>query len=222
MHGYGAIDIDIEMGEMESDLDPTLTSFQASAIIAVCAAVLIGNAFVCALNCFKTHVHGIYLKFVMVSAAMNMIAALICMPLMAAGLIQSEWKFGYLLCKMSGIICFSSMAATMFFCMLAALCKSVLFVRARFAKKKCSVFCERDFTIIFTVFVFVLLSLLILSLLIDTKKVRQDPQRALCRYANSPNLTGYRMFYVAYSILLTFADLVLVIPLQTVDKENYK
>lgn len=213
MTSAGAVDIDIEMGEMESELDPTITSFQASAIIAVCAAVLIGNGFVLALNCFKTHVHGIYLKFVMLSAAVNMISALMCMPLMAASLIQSEWKFGYLLCKMSGTIVFGSMILTMLFCKLAALGKMIVFIKRHFWKKRFEIFSEKDFTIIFTVFVFVIISLFILFLLIDKKKVRQDPQRTLCRYANSPNLTGYRMFYTVYSILLTFADLVLVIPI---------
>ena len=213
--GDGAMDIDIEMGDMESDLDPTLTSFQASAIIAVCAAVLIGNGFVCALNCFKTQAQGFYLKFVLLSAAMNMTASLVCMPLMASSLIQAEWRFGYLLCKMTGVICFSSMIITMFFCILASLSKGILFTKTLFPKRGVNLITERDFIIICIVLGFVVLSSLVLFLLVDHKKMRQDPQRMMCTYANSPNITGYRMFYVAYSVLLTFADLLLVIPISS-------
>ena len=209
----GLIDIDIELGEMESDIDPTLLSFQASAIIAVCAAVLIGNAFVCALNCFKSHVHAIFLKFVLISAAVNLVAALICMPLMAACLIQAEWKFGYLLCKMTGGVCFGSMLLTMFFCILAALSKLLLYLNAHFPKRRCDIFYEKDFVIIFAVLMFVLASLLILCFLVDISKIRNDPPKTMCHYANSPNIASYRMFYIVYSILLTFADLMLVIPI---------
>lgn len=209
----GLIDIDIEMGEMESELDPALLSFQASAVIAVCAAVIIGNAFVCALNCFKTHVHGIYLKFVMISAAINLIAALVCMPLMAACLIQAEWKFGYLLCRMTGGICFGSMLLTMSFCFLSALSKLLLYLNIHFPKRRCDVIYEKDFAIILAVLSFALASCFILCVLVDVSKIRTDPPRMLCRYANSPDLTGYRMFYIVYSALLTFADLMLAIPL---------
>jgi len=189
----GLIDIDVELGEMESDTDPTLLSFQASAIIAVCAAVLIGNAFVCALNCFKSHMHTIFLKFVLISAAVNLVAALICMPLMAACLIQAEWK--------------------MFFCILAALSKLLLYLNAHFPKRRCDIFYERDFVIIFAVLMFVLASLLILCFLVDVSKIRNDPPKTMCRYANSPNIASYRMFYIVYSILLTFADLMLLLPI---------
>ena len=217
MRGDGIADIDIEMGEMESYLDPTLTSFQASAIIAVCAAVLIGNAFVCALNCFKSpHSYGLYLKFVMISAAVNMISAIMCMPLMAACLIQGEWKFGYLLCKMTGTIVFGTMILTMVFCILASLNKLSLYVVTQCRKKGCDVCFNKDFLIITIVSVFVAFSLLALFFLIDKKKILNDPQRTLCYYANSPNLTGYRMFYIVYSTLLTFADLILVMPLHEV------
>ena len=210
----GLVDIDIEMGEMESDSDPTLLSFQASAIIAVCAGVLIGNAFICALNCFKSsHVHALFLKFVLISAAVNLTAALICMPLMAATLIQAEWKFGLLLCRMTGGVCFGSMILTMFFCVLSATSKLLMYLNAHLGKKRCDVFYEKDFVIIFSVLVFVLSSLLILCALVDVSKIRTEPSRALCRYANSPNIAGYRMFYVVYSILLTFADLLLLVPM---------
>ena len=60
--------------------------------------------------------------------------------------------------------------------------------------------------------VFVACSLLVLFFLLDKQKMLKDPQQTLCRYANSPNLTGYRMFYIVYSTLLTFADLLLVMP----------
>lgn len=209
----GLVDIDIEMGEMESDTDPTLLSFQASAIIAVCAGVLIGNAFICALNCFKSHVHAVFLKFILISAAVNLTAALICMPLMAATLIQAEWKFGLLLCRMTGGVCFGSMILTMFFCVLSAISKLLLYLNAHFNKRKCDVFYEKDFVIVFSVLVFVLSSLLILCFMVDVSKIRTDPSRTLCRYANSPSIASYRMFYVVYSILLTFADLMLLVPM---------
>eukprot|EP00111_Clytia_hemisphaerica_P020089 TCONS_00059210-protein len=209
----GLVDIDIEMGEMESDADPTLLSFQASAIIAVCAAVLIGNAFICALNCFKSHAHAIFLKFVLISAGINLIAALICMPLMAACLIQAEWRFGLLLCKMTGGVCFGSMILTMFFCILSSVSKLLLYTNAHFPKKRCDIFFEKDFVIIFAVLMFVLSSLFILCFLVDVSKIRIDPSKTLCKYANSPNISSYRMFYIVYSILLTFADLMLVMPI---------
>lgn len=208
----GLIDIDIEMGEMESALDPALLSFQASGVIAVCAVVLIGNAFICALNCFKSHVHGIYLKFILLSSAMNLIAALVCMPLMAACLIQAEWKFGYVLCRMTGGICFGSMVLTMLFCILAALSKLLLYLNIYFPKRRCDVFLEKDFAIIAAVLSFSVASFFILCFLVDVSKIRTDPQKMLCRYANSPDITSYRMFYVVYSALLTFADLMLVVP----------
>ena len=214
----GATDIDIEMGEMESYLDPTLTSFQASAIIAVCAAVLIGNAFVCALNCFRNSQacgSALYLKLVMISASVNMTSAVMCMPLMAACLIQGEWKFGYLACKMTGTVVFGSMILTMLFCILAAINKLWLYSKANCRKVGCGSCCTKDSAVVAVVAVFVAASLLVLFFLIDRKRMLKDPQRTLCQYANSPNLTGYRMFYIVYSTLLTFADLVLVMPMHT-------
>lgn len=215
MHGDGVADIDIEMGEMESFLDPTITSFQASAIIAVCAAVLIGNAFVCALNCFKSHnSYCLYLRFVMASAAVNMISAIICMPLMAACLIQGEWKFGYLLCKMTGAIVFGSIILTMIFCILASINKLSLYIISNCRWNRGNIFYHKDFIINSVVIFFIAISLSCLFFLIDRVKILKEPQRTLCYYANSPNVTKYRMFYIVYSTFLTFADLILVMPIQ--------
>ena len=213
MAGDGDVDIDIVMGEMDGDLDPTIMSFQASAIIAVCAAVLIGNAFVCALNCLKSSSKKFYLKFVLVATLVNIISALICMPLMAAALLEGEWKYGYTLCKVTGTICFGAMILTMTLCALAAVSKLLLFFRMNFTKLMCKAFFHKDFIISSIVFAFVGISQAVLFILIDSANLSKDPYRVLCKYANSPNITGYRMFFLVYSTLLTLAALILVIPL---------
>eukprot|EP00794_Sanderia_malayensis_P017252 gene17252-18977_t len=71
------IDIDLIMGDTDVDIDPTVLSFQATAVIAVCAAVLIGNAFICVLNCCRpTTSTELYLKFILTASVVNMLSAI--------------------------------------------------------------------------------------------------------------------------------------------------
>eukprot|EP00112_Aurelia_sp_Birch-Aquarium-sp1_P015620 Seg348.3 transcript_id=Seg348.3/GoldUCD/mRNA.D3Y31 product="hypothetical protein" protein_id=Seg348.3/GoldUCD/D3Y31 len=209
-------DIDLIMGDMDGELDPSILSFQASAIIAVCATVIIGNAFVCALNCFKQNNGGLHLKFILLATIMNFISAIICMPLMAASLLEGEWKYGYSLCKITGLLCFVSMVATMSLTALASISKIFHYMQENISKLHCDVLMQRDFIVMMIVFLFTIISQLILFVLVYTSNLWKAPFPGLCKYANSPNLTGYRMFYLVYSILLTLAALILVIPNDTV------
>lgn len=204
--------IDMIMGDAETELDPAVLSFQASAIIAVCAAVLIGNLFVFALNCFRLHTNDLHHKFIMLATVMNLVSAIVCMPLMAAALLEGEWKYGYSLCKITGLLCFVSMAATMTLTALASVCKIFLFLRLHFRSMLFGVCFHKDFIVTSIVFLFTLISQAVLFVLIYTSTVWTTPLPGLCKYANSPNLTGYRMFYLVYSALLTLAALILVVP----------
>ncbi len=197
------IDIDLVMGDMDSDVDPTVLSFQASAIIAVCAAVLIGNAFICTLNCFRPMSTACYMKFVLLAAVINIISSIVCMPLMAAALIQGEWKYGYLLCKVTGVFCFLSMALTMSFSIFAAILKIGLFLRMNFSRLLFGAFLHKDFIIMTIIFLFIAVSQFVLFILIYNSNFPKSPFRVLCKYANSPYLSGYRIFYLVYSTLLT-------------------
>ena len=206
------IDIDLVMGDMEGDLDPAILSFQASATIAVCSAVLIGNAFVCALNCFKTGAKQYYLKFILLAAVVNMVSAIICMPLMAVALIEGNWRYGYPLCKVTGLTCFLSMVFTMTLSALAAILKLGIFTRTNFTKLLFRMFLQTDFIITSIVFLFIAVSQFVLFVLIYDSNLFKAPLRVLCKYANSPSLTAYRIFYLVYSTLLTLAAFILVIP----------
>ena len=212
-------DIETIMGDTESEIDPSVLSFQASAIIAVCAAVLIGNLFVFALNCFRLHANKLYHKFIMLATVMNLISAIVCMPLMAAALLEGEWKYGYSLCKITGLLCFISMAVTMTLTALASICKICLFLRLHFSKMLLGVFVHRDLIVTSIVFLFTLVSQAVLFVLVYASHIWTAPLPGLCKYANAPNLTGYRMFYLVYSTLLTLAALILVVPF---DQENGK
>ena len=212
-------DIDMIMGDGDTEMDPSILSFQASAIIAVCAAVLIGNLFVFALNCFRLHNNKLYHKVIMFATVMNLVSAIVCMPLMAAALLEGEWKYGYSLCKITGLLCFFSMAFTMTLTALASVCKIILFIHLHFAKMTFDVFLHKDLIITCIVFLFTLVSQAVLFLLIYSSGVWRAPLSGLCKYANSPSLTGYRMFYLVYSTLLTLAALILVVPF---DEQNGK
>ena len=212
-------DIDMIMGEGENEMDPSILSFQASAIIAVCAAVLIGNLFVFALNCFRLHNNRLYHRVIMFATVMNLVSAIVCMPLMAAALLEGEWKYGYSLCKITGLLCFLSMAFTMTLTALASVCKIILFLRLHFTRMIFGVFLHRDFIVTCIVFLFTLISQAVLFLLVCSSGLWNAPMAGLCKYANSPSLTGYRMFYLVYSTLLTLAALILVVPFE---EENAK
>ena len=205
-------DIDMIMGD--ADMDPSILSFQASAIVAVCAAVLIGNLFVFALNCFRLHNNKLYHRVIMFATVMNLVSAIVCMPLMAAALLEGEWKYGYSLCKITGLLCFVSMAFTMTLTALASVCKIVLFLRLHFGRMIFGVFLHKDFIVTSIVFLFTLVSQAVLFLLVYSSRLWTAPLAGLCKYANSPGLTGYRMFYLVYSTLLTLAALILVVPFE--------
>lgn len=202
------------MGNTETELDPAILSFQASAIIAVCAAVLIGNLFVFALNCFRLHTNDLHHKFIVLATVMNLVSAIVCMPLMAAALLEGEWKYGYSLCKITGLLCFTSMAVTMTLTALASVCKIFSFLRLHFKQILFGVCFQRDFIVTSIVFLFTLISQAVLFVLVYSSRLWTAPLPGLCKYANSPNLTGYRMFYLVYSALLTLAALILVIPFE--------
>eukprot|EP00795_Rhopilema_esculentum_P013747 gene13747-4669_t len=212
-------DIDLIMGDSDSELDPSVLSFQASAIIAVCAAVLIGNAFISALNCFRSHNNRLHHRFIMLATGLNLLSAIVCMPLMAAALLEREWKYGYSLCKITGVLCFINMTATMTLTALASVSKMCLFLRLYFSKLLFKVFLHKDLMATCIVFLFTLVSQAMLFVLIYTSNLWKNPLPGLCKYTNSPNVTGYRMFYLVYSTLLTLAALILVIPFEN-EKES--
>lgn len=210
MNGENWEDVPAERDEeMEAyEISPIALSFEAAAIIGMCATNIIGNSLICVLG-YRRPGKSNFLNVLLLNVAVSDICvALITMPLMVASLLELKWKYGDLLCKISGVI-------SLLFITLATLVLTVVLLQRWTAamcpkeENKGSPSAGRKLSLLFIVVLFLAGTVVCLAFLIDWHILRLHPTHYLCRLANSPNYVAYRLFFCIFSLLVTLMIMIL-------------
>ena len=199
--------------EMEAYyMSPMALSFEAAAIIGLCATTVIGNALLCVLGHQKPSQAKLANIILLSVALADIFTAVVTMPLMVAALLELRWRYGDTLCKSTGVLTF------MFLC-IACLALFIVLLN-HFAMIIC---CSKEAhqsksSLILIVVGFLGLSAAAMFFLIDWKRFIRTPTRILCRLANSPNFIMYKMFYCVFSLLVPFMIMILLMGKPDVEK----
>ena len=198
-------------GEMEAyAISPVTLSFEAAAVIGLCAVTIIGNALICVLGYRRPAQSNCSTKLLLTVAVSDICVAIVTMPLMVASLLELKWKYGDMLCKVSGVSTFVFISWSIFMLTLVSLQRWTLALCSKSDKQKAAA-SSRSFFWLFVVVVFLAGSVLCLVYLVDWPLLLTFPTRYLCRLANSPNYVVYRLFFCVFSLSATLAILILLL-----------